>query len=79
MLIVELTFFIVAALAIVPQAFVPVANASSQVFYIEVAIILIITVWFSTLSDALAEQQAKSTAGSLRKLETEVESQKNYH
>ena len=79
MLIVELTFFIVAALAIVPQAFVPVASPSSQVFYIEVAIILIITVWFSTLSDALAEQQAKSTAGSLRKLETEVASQKNYH
>ena len=35
-----------------------------------------ITVWFSTLSDALAEQQAKSTAGSLRKLETEVPSKK---
>ena len=43
-----------------------------QCFYIEVAVILLITVWFSTLSDALAEQQAKSTAGSLRKLETEV-------
>lgn len=76
MLIVELTFFIVAALGIAPQAFVPVASLSLQVFYIEVAIILIVTVWFSTLSDALAEQQAKSTAGSLRKLETEVESKK---
>jgi potassium-transporting ATPase ATP-binding subunit len=76
MLIVELTFFIVAALAIAPQAFVPVTTPSLQGFYIEVAIILIITVWFSTLSDALAEQQAKSTAGSLRKLETEVESKK---
>ena len=76
MLIVELTFFIVAALAIAPKAFVPVATPSLQVFYIEVAAILLITVWFSTLSDALAEQQAKSTAGSLRKLETEVESKK---
>jgi K+-transporting ATPase ATPase B chain len=76
MLIVELTFFIVAALAIAPQAFVPVATPSLQVFYIEVAVILIITVWFSTLSDALAEQQAKSTAGSLRKMEKEVESKK---
>jgi K+-transporting ATPase ATPase B chain len=76
MLIVELTFFIVAALGIAPQAFVPVASPSLQVFYIEVATILIVTVWFSTLSDALAEQQAKSTAGSLRKLETEVESKK---
>jgi len=76
MLIVEITFFIVAAMAIVPQAFVPVASPSLQTFYIEVAAILIITVWFSTLSDSLAEQQAKTTAGSLRKLETEVPSKK---
>ena len=76
MLIVEITFFIVAAMAIVPQAFVPIANPSLQIFYVEVAAILLLTVWFSTLSDALAEQQAKSTAGSLRKLETEVSSKK---
>ncbi len=76
MFIVEVTFFIVAAMAIVPQAFVPVASPSMQVFYVEVAVILLITVWFSTLSDALAEQQAKSTAGSLRKLEMEVSSKK---
>ena len=76
MFIVEVTFYIVAAMAIDPKAFVPVASPSLQIFYIEVAIILLITVWFSTLSDALAEQQAKSTAGSLRKLETEVPSKK---
>ena len=76
MLIVEITFFIVAAMAIVPKAFVPVAHPALQTFYIEVAIILLITVWFSTLSDSLAEQQAKSTAGSLRKLEKEVSSKK---
>jgi len=76
MLIVEITFFIVAAMAIVPKAFVPVANPNLQIFYVEVAAILLLTVWFSTVSDALAEQQAKSTAGSLRKLETEVSSKK---
>ncbi len=76
MLIVEITFFIVAAMAIVPKAFIPVASPSLQIFYVEIASILLITVWFSTLSDALAEQQAKQTAGSLRKLETEVLSKK---
>ena len=76
MLIVEITFFIVAAMAIVPQAFGPIASSSLRVFYVEVAAILLITVWFSTLSDALAEQQAKSTAGALRKLETEVPAKK---
>jgi K+-transporting ATPase ATPase B chain len=76
MFIVEITFYIVAAMAIVPKAFVPVASPNLQIFYVEVAVVLLITVWFSTLSDALAEQQAKTTAGSLRKLETEVSSKK---
>lgn len=76
MFIVEITFFIVLTMAISPQSFIPVASPSLQSFYVEVAVILLITVWFSTLSDALAEQQAKSTAGSLRKLETKVPSKK---
>jgi K+-transporting ATPase ATPase B chain len=76
MLIVEITFFIVAAMAVYPQAFVGVASVGERLFYVEVAAILIITVWFSTLSDALAEQQAKNTASSLRKLETQVVSKK---
>src|SRR5579872_3770351 len=51
MFIVEITFFIVAAMAIYPQAFYPVASISDRVFYVEVSAILLITVWFSTLSD----------------------------
>lgn len=76
MFIVELTFFIVLAMAIYPQGFVGVASAGMRLFYVEVSAILLITVWFSTLSDALAEQQAKNTASSLRRLETEVPSRK---
>ncbi|MDA4121663.1 MAG: HAD-IC family P-type ATPase [Thaumarchaeota archaeon] len=76
MLIVELTFFIVAAMAVYPQGFTGVATVGDRTFYAEVAAILLITVWFSTLSDALAEQQAKNTATSLRKLETEVMTKK---
>ena len=72
MLIVELTFFLVTAMAIYPPAFYPVASAGMRIFYGEVALILLITVWFSTLADALAESQAKNTANSLRRLETEV-------
>ena len=72
MLIVEITFFIVAAMAVDPFIFVGVASPAERVFYLEVAAILLITVWFSTLSDSLAEQQAKNTASSLKQLETEV-------
>ncbi|MGD0478480.1 MAG: HAD-IC family P-type ATPase, partial [Nitrososphaerales archaeon] len=76
MLIVELTFFVVAAMAIDPRGFFPVASPGRQLFYLEVALILIVTVWFSTLSDSLAEHQARNTASSLRRLETEVVSKK---
>jgi len=76
MFIVELTFFVVAAMAIYPQSFVPVGSPSERVFYVEVAIILLVTVWFSTLSDSLAETQAKNTASSLRKLESESSTKK---
>ena len=76
MFIVEITFFIVTAMAIYPQGFLPVANPDETTFYVEVAIILLVTVWFSTLSDSLAETQAKNTASSLRKLEKEVMAKK---
>src|SRR5712692_9807262 len=76
MLIVEITFFIVAGMAIYPQAFSPVARPDMRIYYAEVALILLTTVWFSTLSDALAETQAKNTAHSLRSLEREVLSKK---
>jgi K+-transporting ATPase ATPase B chain len=72
MLVVELTFFVVAAMAVFPQGFGTLAEVGDRTFYVEIAAILLITVWFSTLSDALAEQQAKNTASSLRKLEKEV-------
>ncbi len=76
MLIVELTFLVVSGMAIYPAGFSPLANGSMQIFYVEVALILLITVWFSTMSDSLAETQAKNTANSLRSLEMEVLSKK---
>ncbi len=76
MFIVEITFYIVAAEAIFPQAFGPLASSSQRVFYVEVAIILLLTVWFATLSDALAETQTRMTANSLRRIETDVPTRK---
>ena len=76
MLLVEMTFFVVAAMAIYPQGFSPIGSLGLRAFYVEVAAVLLVTVWFSTLSDALAETQAKNTAHSLRRLETEVISKK---
>src|SRR5438094_8561074 len=69
MLIVEITFFIVAAMAIHPEGFPSVASLALQSFYVQVALILLITVWFSTQSYPLAASHAKNTANSLRRLE----------
>src|SRR6059036_3426683 len=76
MFIVELTFFVVAAMAVYPPAFWPVASLALRIYYVEIALILLVTVWFATLSNALAESQAKNTANSLRSLESEVQSKK---
>jgi K+-transporting ATPase ATPase B chain len=76
MFIVELTFLTVTAMAIYPPVFYPVASSGMRIYYVGVALILLITVWFSALADALAETQAKNTASSLRSLESEVESKK---
>ncbi len=76
MFIVELTFFVVAAMAVYPPVFYPVASLDLRIYYVEIALILLLTVWFATLSNALAESQAKNTANSLRSLESEVQSKK---
>src|SRR6478752_1180834 len=44
----------------------------SQIFYLESAIILILTVWFATFSESLSEAQAKARVDSLKNLEKEV-------
>ncbi|MEK6615125.1 MAG: HAD-IC family P-type ATPase [Bacteroidota bacterium] len=48
----------------------------TQLFYFEVATILIATVWFSTFSESLSEAQAKGRVDSLRSLEKEVSARK---
>ncbi len=67
-----LVFAIGVALLAIPKEFA----SQTPIFYYEVAIILIITVWFSTFSEALSEAQAKARVDSLRSLEREVSARK---
>src|SRR2546421_8333098 len=53
MFIVELTFFMVASMAIYPPAFYPVANSTMRIYYVEVALILLTTVWLDRKSTRL--------------------------
>lgn len=75
MFAVEIGFLISLVVAFVPdisETFV----LEDQIFYFEIAIILIATVWFATFSEALSEAQAKARVDSLRTLEKEVTARK---
>ena len=78
MFTVELGFFIVVFIAIFPNISETFVN-QNQIFYIETAIILILTVWFATFSESLSESQAKARVDSLRGLEKEVSAHKLVH
>src|SRR6476659_1238167 len=71
MFTVELGFFVVFFISLFPgisKTFV----LEDQIFYLESAVILILTVWFATFSESLSEAQAKARVDSLKNLEKEV-------
>jgi len=67
-----LVFAIGVALPTIPKEFA----SQTPIFYYQVAVILIVTVWFATFSEALSEAQAKARVDSLRSLEREVSARK---
>jgi potassium-transporting ATPase ATP-binding subunit len=75
MFTVEVGFIVVLAVGLFPNISVEFVSGS-QVFYIETAIILILTVWFATFSESLSEAQARARVDSLRSLEKEVSAHK---
>jgi K+-transporting ATPase ATPase B chain len=75
MFTVEMGFFVVLAAAIFPAISEQFFNMG-QIFYVEVAAILLITVWFATFSESLSEAQARARVDSLRNLEKEVMARK---
>src|SRR6188508_2375390 len=78
MFTVELGFLVVLFAAIFPnvsETFV----THNQIFYIEAAIILILTVWFATFSESISEAQARARVDSLKQLEKEVTCRKIVH
>jgi K+-transporting ATPase ATPase B chain len=71
MFTVEIGFFMVLFIAFFPNVSSKFVG-QSQIFYLESAIILILTVWFATFSESLSEAQARARVDSLRNLEKEV-------
>jgi K+-transporting ATPase ATPase B chain len=75
MFTVEVGFIVVLLIALFPNISAEFVNGS-QVFYLESAIVLILTVWFATFSESLSEAQARARVDSLRSLEKEVSTHK---
>ena len=71
MFTVEVGFFLVLAIGLLPNMSLEFVN-ENRVFYIEISIILIVTVWFATFSESLSESQARAKVDSLKNLEKEV-------
>ena len=78
MFTVEAGFFVVIVIAMFPNIS-PEFVSQNQILYFEVAIILILTVWFATFSESLSEAQARARVDSLRALEKEVSARKVAH
>ena len=76
MFTVEVVFLVVLAVGVGLSSIPKVYASQSQVFYYASAALLIITVWFSTFSEALSEAQARARVDSLRSLEKEVTARK---
>jgi K+-transporting ATPase ATPase B chain len=76
MFTVEVVFLVVLAVGLGLSSIPKVFASQTQLFYYAVAVILIITVWFSTFSEALSEAQARARVDSLRSLEKEVTARK---
>jgi potassium-transporting ATPase ATP-binding subunit len=78
MFTVEIGFFLVLFISLFPNVSETFVN-QDRIFYVETAIILILTVWFATFSESLSESQAKARVDSLRNLEKEVSAHKLVH
>jgi K+-transporting ATPase ATPase B chain len=70
MFTVEIGFFLV--LGMIPFAGISEFVTHDAMIYFGIAIILILTVWFATYSEALSEAQAQAKVDSLKSLEKEV-------
>lgn len=75
MFTVEIGFIVVLIIALSPGISAEFVRYS-QMFYLETAVILILTVWFATFSESLSEAQARARVDSLRSLEKEVSARK---
>ncbi len=74
MFVVYVCFFLVLTIALVPSAFPDLLREGfDRSYFLEVAIILLLTLWFANLAEAIAEAQGKAQADSLRTMRSGIQ------
>ena len=68
MFTVYVLFLFLVALTLFPRAFPDIARFYSPGYYLDVTIILFLTLWFAHISEAIAEAQGRAQADSLREI-----------
>ena len=72
MFTVYVLFWFVALFTLFPQWFPDIARGYDPVYCVAITIILFLTLWFSHLSESIAEARGKAVADSLREIKTGV-------
>ncbi len=62
----------VSVVTVYPRAFPDIARTYRSGYYLAIAVILFLTVWFANLSDAIAEAQGRAQAESLRTIRSGI-------
>nr|WP_254591439.1 potassium-transporting ATPase subunit KdpB [Methanocella conradii] len=70
--ILYLCFIVAALIALFPSEFSTEGTMLGRADYSAIAILLLLTIWFSFFSEALAEAQGKAQAESLRRMKKEI-------
>jgi K+-transporting ATPase ATPase B chain len=71
MFVVYAYMFFIALITLFPRAFPDLTSSGyDPVYYLEITIVLFLTVWFANVAEATAEAQAKAQADSLREVRT---------
>ena len=72
MFCVYVLFWLLLALTLYPKAFPDIDRTYRASYYLAVTAILFLTLWFSNLSDAIAEAQGRAQADSLREIRSGI-------
>jgi potassium-transporting ATPase ATP-binding subunit len=72
MFTVYVLFLLLVVLTIYPRAFPDIARTYNAGYYLGVTIILFLTLWFSHISEAIAEAQGRAQADSLREIQSGI-------